>query len=176
MFLSKALTFAAALTVAFAFAGEMPVQAQAQGAATARGPQTGLPLPRFASLRPDQVNVRTGPGLSYPIDWIYQRPGLPVEIVAEFDTWRKIRDYENAEGWVHQSMLNGQRGAMIRDGVEVMRKQPDEQADAVARLEAGVVGTLKGCEGGWCELDVQGRDGWVRASSIYGVEAGELNR
>ncbi len=70
---------------------------------------TGLPLPRYVSLRAEEVNMRTGPGVRYPVDWVYKRRNLPVEIIAEFGTWRKIRDVEGAQGWIHQSMLSNRR-------------------------------------------------------------------
>lgn len=141
-----------------------------------RGQETGLPIPRFASLRPDQVNARTGPGLSYPIDWIYQRAGLPVEITAEFDTWRRIRDRDQTETWVHQSMLSGRRGALITDSEVTMRVAPDAEGRAVARLQSGVVGTVKGCDGQWCEVDVGDYSGWITINSFFGAYAGEVFR
>ncbi len=141
-----------------------------------RGQETGLPIPRFASLRPDQVNARTGPGLSYPIDWIYQRAGLPVEITAEFDTWRRIRDRDQTETWVHQSMLSGRRGALVTDSEVTLRTAPNAEARPVARLQAGVVGTMKGCDGQWCEIDVGDHSGWLTINSIFGAYAGEVFR
>ncbi|MEO0393399.1 MAG: SH3 domain-containing protein [Pseudomonadota bacterium] len=142
----------------------------------ARGPETGLPLPRFASLRPDQVNARTGPGLSYPIDWIYQRAGLPVEITAEYDTWRRIRDRDQTETWVHQSMLSGSRGALVTDSEITLRQAPDVEAKPVARVEAGVVGVIQSCDGQWCEIDVGDYAGWASISSFFGAYPGEMVR
>lgn len=75
----------------------------------AQNKSPGLPLPRFASLRADKTNMRTGSGVRYPIDWVYQRPGLPVEIIAEYGNWRKVRDWLGAQGWAHQSMPSGKR-------------------------------------------------------------------
>ena len=75
--------------------------------------ESGLTLPRFVSLRASEVNMRTGPGTRYPIAWVYKQRNLPVEIVDEFDTWRRIRDWEGSEGWVHQSMLHGRRSIMV---------------------------------------------------------------
>ncbi|MBV6634195.1 MAG: hypothetical protein KI792_14305 [Alphaproteobacteria bacterium] len=146
-------------------------------AQVARGPQTGLRLPRFVSLRRDKVNIRTGPGLSYPIDWVYQRAGLPIEVTAEFETWRRVRDFEGTEGWVHHSMLSGQRSAMIRgqdaDQIRMLQAAPDTQAEPVARVEPGVIGVIRLCDGAWCELDVAGHVGWLPISALYGVRDGE---
>jgi SH3-like domain-containing protein len=131
--------------------------------------ETGLPLPRFVSLRADKVNVRTGPGVRYPIDWVYQRKGLPVEIIAEFDTWRKIRDWEGTEGWVHQSMLTGTRTILVTGGTRTMRRAPSGSAPAVAHAEAGTVGTLEGCREGWCLADIAGYEGWLKIDEIWGA-------
>src|SRR5579871_6461730 len=74
---------------------------------------TGLPLPRFASLKSDHVNVRGGPDKDHDVAWIYTRPSLPVEITAEFENWRKIRDRDGSEGWVYHTLLSGKRTAYV---------------------------------------------------------------
>jgi SH3-like domain-containing protein len=137
------------------------------------GTETGLPIPRFVTLRAREVNARTGPGVRYPIDWVFQRPNLPVEVVAEFDTWRKIRDHEGAEGWVHQSMLSGRRTVIVTVAVRLLRSEPSESAAPMARLEPGVIGWLESCRGGWCEVEVAGIDGWLRRVDVWGVRADE---
>ena len=100
--------------------------------AIAAGPAAAddrLPVPRFVTLKGDEVNVRAGPGRRYPINWVFLRRSMPVEVVAEFDTWRKIRDFEGIEGWVHQSLLSGRRGALILgDGLRDLRRSPDPEA------------------------------------------------
>jgi len=131
--------------------------------------QSGLPLPRFASLRAPEVNLRTGPGIRYPVEWVYTRRGMPLEIVGEFDTWRRIRDWQGTEGWVHQSMLSGQRSALIVGKERPLRRTPDDDAPAVALVQAGVVGEVDGCEGSWCRIVVQGFAGWLREDEFYGV-------
>lgn len=180
-----------------------PAKASATGSpSSGKGAVTGLSVPRFATLRAERVNVRLGPGLSYPIAWIYQRAGLPVEVVAEYDTWRKIRDIGQTEGWVHQSMLSGQRGVMVlaaegrlpariqaaaggadqaavaTDGAQeqpqVLRRYPEPEAGVVARLEPGVVAVLKSCRAGWCEIDADGHSGWMPAALLYGAGDGAL--
>ena len=137
------------------------------------GSETGLPIPRFVTLRAREVNVRTGPGVRYPIDWVFQRPNLPVEVVAEFDTWRKIRDFEGTEGWVHQSMLSGRRTVIVAAAVRMLRREPAESAPPMARLEPGVIAWLEVCRDDWCEVEVAGIDGWLRRGDIWGVRAGE---
>ena len=103
------------------------------------GETSGLPLPRFVSLRSDEVNLRAGPGVRYPIDWIYARKDLPVEVIAEFEAWRKIRDWQGTEGWVHQSMLTGRRMMVVMGQARSLRASDADSADPVAVVEPGVV-------------------------------------
>ena len=130
---------------------------------------SGLPLPRFVTLRASEVNLRSGPGTRYPIDWVYRRTGMPVEIIDEFDTWRRIRDWQGTEGWVHQSMVQGRRGILVTGQRHVLRRQPEADAPGVALLEAGVVGELDRCRGEWCRVSAGGYDGWLERSAFYGL-------
>ncbi len=132
-------------------------------------PATGLPIPRFVTLRSAEVNVRTGPGVRYPVEWVYVRKGIPVEITAEFDTWRRIRDWEGTDGWVHQSMLSGKRTVMVSGAVRSLRASPAATATVVATAQPGVFGRLKKCQGSWCEVELDGHDGWLPRSEFYGV-------
>jgi SH3-like domain-containing protein len=133
------------------------------------GGVTGLPLPRFVSLRASEVNIRTGPGVRYPIDWVFNRANLPVEVIAEFDTWRKIRDADGTKGWVHQSMLSGRRYIITTDRIRSLRRKPAATASTVARLEAGVVGRLETCREKWCEIDIDGLRGWILRTEVWGL-------
>lgn len=140
------------------------------------GGQSNLPLPRFASLRAGEVNLRTGPGVRYPIDWVFRRRALPIQIVAEFGTWRKIRDEQGTEGWVHRSMLSGKRTALTvgKPGLaQTLRRQARDDSPAVARIEPGVVGEVLECADAWCRLDVQGFRGWLPRQGLWGVTADE---
>ncbi len=141
---------------------------------------SGLPIPRFVTLRADEVNVRTGPGMRYPVDWVFVRPMMPVEVIAEFDTWRKIRDIEGIEGWVHQSLLSGRRGAtVIGHDLWPLLADPDEAATVVARVEPGVIGRLLRCpaaeaaEHAWCFVEVAGYRGWMARAGLWGLYDGE---
>ena len=142
------------------------------------GSVTSLPLPRFAALRSDEVNMRSGPGTRFPIEWTYQRRELPVEIVREFELWRRIRDPEGTEGWVHQSTLMGRRSFIVRGapGTEVMlRRRAEDQAQPVARLRPGVVGRLRACEANspWCEAQIGEHRGYIKRADIWGVGPAE---
>lgn len=138
--------------------------------------QSGLKVPRFASLRSGEVNVRTGPGTRYPVEWVFMKRGLPIEITAEFGTWRRIRDGQGAEGWVHRSMLSGRRTVTVATATETLRRRASLDATAVARAEQGVVATVRSCRDKWCEVEVQGFRGWVPEASLWGVYPNEVIR
>jgi SH3-like domain-containing protein len=158
-----------ALALVLLLGGGQPAWSQA-------GRSTGLPLPRFVSLGADQVNVRFGPGKQYPINWVFARHGLPVEIIAEFDTWRKIRDYDGEEGWIHSSLLSSRRTIMVTGEVRDVRRTPSTSARVVLRAEPGVIGSLFDCEETWCRVEIEGRRGWLQRSEFWGTRPGEIVR
>jgi len=131
---------------------------------------SGLPIPRFVTLATEKVFVRTGPALRYPIKWIFQRQHLPVEIVQEFDTWRKIRDMEGDSGWVHTSMLSGDRSVVVKGEQPLsVRKEPMAESRPVALLEPNVVAAVNECRAAWCEVSSQGYTGWAERKFLWGI-------
>lgn len=128
----------------------------------------------FASLRAEKVFMRSGPSADYPIQWVFVRRGLPVEILAAFDIWRKIRDSSGAEGWVHQGMLTGRRNVLIAGAIRNLRRDPAADAAIVAQLEPGVVAAVTKCDIQWCEVRAGGYRGWVRHDEIWGLEPDEV--
>ncbi|MBU0799517.1 MAG: hypothetical protein KKA05_00800 [Alphaproteobacteria bacterium] len=138
---------------------------------------TALKLPRWAALQGEKTYVRAGPGLKYPIKWIFKKQGLPVEIVQEFDSWRKIRDYEGGEGWVHQSLLTGARMVMVKSDMLVpMRDGASGDERMIARLEPQVVAAIDRCTPAWCRVETNGFRGWVQRNFLWGIyEDEELN-
>jgi SH3-like domain-containing protein len=136
--------------------------------------EKSLPVPRFVTLKSDQVNLRTGPGDRYPIDWVLTRKDMPVEIVAEFEHWRKIRDIEGTEGWVHQRMLLGRRSVIIKGTVRALYREADPASAVVARAEPGVIARLQECKGAWCRIEVQNIAGWLHRDEIWGVYPDEV--
>ncbi len=134
---------------------------------------SGLPVPRFVSLKADKVNVRNGPNREHDVAWVFNRSGLPVEVTAEFETWRRIRDADGAEGWVYHSMLSLRRTALVAPWMKgetvVMRDAPNGDAKVSARLEPGVLGVVKTCDGKFCRLSGEGFDGYVQQSQLFGV-------
>lgn len=139
------------------------------------GETSGLPLPRFVSLRSDEVNLRTGPGVRYPIDWIYARKDLPVEVIAEFEAWRKIRDWQGTEGWVHQSMLTGRRMMVVMGQTRTLRASDSDSSDSVAVVEPGVLGRILQCPRNrdFCRVEIEHNQGWLKRDEIWGVYKSE---
>lgn len=147
--------------------GAAPVAAGREG--------SGQPLPRFVSLRAGEVNMRIGPGEQYPIDWVYRRAGMPMEVVAEYYTWRRVRDWRGTEGWIHTSMLSGRRAMVVSGEVRALRTEPDPRSPVVARVEPGVFGRLRQCpeSGGWCLVEIAGFKGWLRRGDFWGAYTSE---
>jgi SH3-like domain-containing protein len=142
------------------------------------GTASGLPVPRFVSLKSDKVNMHIGPAKTYEVKWLYQRAGLPVEIIAEFETWRRIRDAEGTEGWVYHSLLSGRRTGMVTtkavDDLVPLYDRPDDKGAVTARLERGVIANVKRCSGeGWCFVAGRGFEGYVQQTRLWGVYPNE---
>jgi SH3-like domain-containing protein len=157
-----------------------PVLAQA-------GNPSGLPLPRFATTRSEPINVRVGPGTKYEVAWTYLKSGIPVEVVQEFDTWRKIRDVDGAEGWIHQNLLAGTRAGyatpVTANGEIALRANQSDEAGIRARLGAGFKVVIKQCDGTWCEVTATSQDanqrsatysGYLRQEELWGVYPDEV--
>lgn len=139
---------------------------------------SGLPLPRYVSLKADRVNLRQGPGTDYPTAWVYRRAGLPVEVIEEFDTWRKVRDAEGTVGWILQSLLSGRRTALVlpwelKEGQPApqvpLRNSDSERSAPVAIVEAGVIADVQSCDGVWCLVAVDRFRGYVEQKKLWGV-------
>ena len=132
---------------------------------------SGLPLPRFAALRSDEVNMRSGPGTRYPIEWVYKRRDLPMEIEREFEVWRLVQDPDGVKGWVHQATLTGRRSFIVTGGEHTLRRAADETSGAVAVLKPGVIGRIRACQAGaaWCEVQVGDYRGWLKRDAFWGA-------
>jgi SH3-like domain-containing protein len=130
--------------------------------------------PHFASLRAEKVNLRSGPSEDFPIQWVFKRRGLPVEILASFDIWRKIHAFDGTEGWVNQQMLTGRRSVLITGATRNLHHDPDPASGIVAQLEPGVVAAMSHCNPTWCELKAGGYKGWLKRDGLWGVEPDEI--
>jgi SH3-like domain-containing protein len=137
------------------------------------GTVTKLPLPRFASLKTDRVNLREGPSKDHATKWVYERAGLPVEITAEFEIWRRVRDSEGVEGWVLHSLLSGRRTALVtpskKGEISKLYVRASEKADLAATLQSGVIVNIRSCDGAWCLVDGEGFKGYIQQVKLWGA-------
>ncbi len=136
---------------------------------------TPYPLPRFVSLSADEAFVRAGPGTRYPVKWVYKKKFLPLEVILEFETWRKVEDYEGHSGWVHQSLLSGKRTALVHYGENAdLYQRPREDSRKIAQVEPNVIGHIEECRPEWCQFEAQGYKGWIQRKYIWGVYENEI--
>jgi SH3-like domain-containing protein len=148
-----------------------------QAAVDAPG-KPSLPVPRFVSLKSDKVNVRKGPSTDQSIVWVFSRAGLPVEIIAESDNWRRVRDSEGADGWVFHSLLSARRTALVTPWSKGDERVPLYNSEStssrtVAELQSGVLGNVLSCDGEWCNISVDDYSGYVQQDKLWGVYKGE---
>jgi SH3-like domain-containing protein len=173
------LLFSVLLLIAFMGAAFITVSGQDSAWAQAQqvGSDTGLKLPRFVSLKSGRVNVRVGPGRQYDVVWTYQRAGLPVEIIAEYDNWRKIRDSEGDEGWIYHGLLSGRRTVLVTpwetETPTNARASDRSSARTTLLLEPQVLGDVEECTSNWCRIagfsDGEEWRGWVEKNRLWGV-------
>lgn len=145
-------------------------------AESADSSESGLTLPRMVSLRSDNINGRSGPDTKYPIEWVYRQKGAPVEIISEFGLWRKIKDWEGSEVWVHKSMLTGRRFVRVMNpGQNNVYNRPNLQSKVIAKVEDGVIGEIKKCpkNDNFCLIKFNTIEGWVSRDTLFGVYAHE---
>jgi len=130
---------------------------------------SGLPIPRFVSLKAKEVNMRQGPGRQYKIIWKYVRKWYPVEVIAEYNAWRKVVDIGGEEGWIHKSLLSGKRTAILIEEKMVWRRTPNDDANKVLISNSGVIAEIEECRSGWCRLQYNDYRGWVPVHALWGV-------
>jgi SH3-like domain-containing protein len=141
---------------------------------SARGAVTNLPLPRFVSLKATEANARRGPSLSHRIDWVFKLRGYPLEVVAEYGHWRRVRDYEDATGWVHYTLISGVRTALVQHETVDLHVRPDPASRLTAQAEKGAVLRLLECSIEWCKASGDGHKGWLRKTGLWGIGPDEI--
>lgn len=133
-------------------------------------------VPRFVSLSSDEVNVRVGPGKRYPISWVFVRSGWPLEVIAEYEHWRQVRDVDGATGWIHKGLLSNRRTILVTGKRRPMYEDREKKSAVLLLAEPGVQGRLLECDGPWCKVDIAGNEGWMLTSHFYGVLENEKVR
>jgi len=156
------------------FLGSLALAQESAAPDPDRGPVTNLPLPRYVSLKSAETNVRRGPSLTHRIDWIYKRADLPVQIIAEYENWRRIVDRDGLGGWVHYTLLSGERTVLVDEDQTPVRSRPEASAPEVAVFELGVIAFLGACEIDWCRIEAGGYKGWALKTALWGVDADEI--
>jgi SH3-like domain-containing protein len=139
---------------------------------------SGFPIPRFLTLKSNKVNVRKGPSSDHEVAWVFQRKGMPVEVTAEFENWRKIRDSEGQEGWILQQMLSGRRFALAPDWNKhkavALHDSEQGASTTVATLMPGAIAQIKSCTGDWCYVTTDAYEGYAIQAELWGVYPGEV--
>ena len=137
------------------------------------GRVTGLPVPRFVSLKAPKAYLRSGPGDKWAVRWEYRHRDLPLMVIDEYDHWRKVRDADGTEGWLHKNLLVSARTVTVTAPSLTVRRAPDLKAAPAAVLEHRVVTRLQGCSGDWCRVRDVNFEGWVPRNAVWGVAAYE---
>ncbi len=156
----------------------LALEASAQeGTGQKLGSVTNLPIPRFVSLKANEVNSRVGPGGEYQIAWVFRRAGLPVEVLDEFEGWRRVRDSEGGTGWVSSVLLSARRTAVVAPWVKVRSLFPLSSSrggsSIVAQVEPGAIVDIAECDGEACQVYVGEQQGWIVQKNLWGVYPGE---
>lgn len=140
----------------------------------ARGPVTNYPMPRYVSIKGAEANMRRGPALTHRIDWVFRHRGTPLRVTAEYLAWRRVTDAEGASGWVHSVLLSNARTIVVIADRATLFEVADENSAAIAHAENGVIARLLSCLPTWCEVRVDGHQGWVSKAGIWGVDPDEV--
>lgn len=135
---------------------------------------SNLEIPRFVTLKSNRVNMRTGPGKEYPIQWEYQRKGLPLKVIGEFDVWRKVTDHEGVVGWMHVRTLSIKKMVLVTDSTVKIHQRADDDAPVIAIAEKGVIAELATCKSEWCKIKSNDVSGWLYRKSLWGLLDGEI--
>lgn len=125
-------------------------------------------VPYWASIAVDEARMRKGPSPDVPVIWEYRRRDLPVRVVARYESWRKVEDPDGTTGWMAARLLSRTRTGIVTADTAVMREEASSAAPIAFRAEAGVVGRIADCAGGWCRFDVRGKRGWISTDAIWG--------
>jgi SH3-like domain-containing protein len=157
-------------TLGLLAAGGLATASHAAAQASERPTPSGMPVPRFVSLKFDKVNARAGPGDDHRLLWVYRVRGLPLQVIAETSEWRRVCDPQGQTAWIHKRTTDGRRTAInVRAGPVELARKPKATAKPAAYLNARAVATLDRCDKGWCKVHLEGASGWVREGALWGT-------
>ena len=132
------------------------------------GGVTGYAIPRFVSTK-GKSNVRTGPGTKYPIQFTLQVP-VPLQIIEEYENWRKITDWQGEQGWIHGALLTGEKQGIVTTPKTPIYKKQTPHSPIIATAEKNYVFAISECTAKWCKIHIQSPiiKGYVRTQDIWG--------
>lgn len=139
-----------------------------------KGAMTGLPIPRYVTLKGGEGNARRGPGLTHRIDWVFTTAGTPLRVTAEYENWRRVEDYEGMGGWIHFTLLSGVRGIIVTKDMAEFHALPDAASPVAFQAEAGALAKIMTCSLDWCRVKVDGERGWAKKADFWGVGPDEV--
>ncbi|MDC1139477.1 SH3 domain-containing protein [Candidatus Pelagibacter sp.] len=122
---------------------------------------------KFLSLKKNKTNVRYGPGLDYPIKYIYRKVNLPVKQIDKKENWRRVLFLDNNSGWIHWSQLKPSNSIIIIEE-KILFKKPSNFSEPFARLEKGRLLIIKKCKDSWCNVITDNYEGWIKIKNIWG--------
>ena len=131
-------------------------------------------IPRFETLKFNEVRLRKGPSRDHPIDWVYKLKGLPLKIISEFDDWRKVEDFDGVNGWIHRSQLSRKRMVQVISSKSEIKLKPNKDSDIIALAETDVLLKLERCDEIWCRISTQNIKGWILRDNLFGILENEL--
>jgi len=137
-------------------------------------PQTPPPRPYFVSIKVDKAYMREGPSDNNRIKWVYQRKGLPLEVLASFEVWRRVKDMDGEIGWIHTALLSRDRTAIVVGAADApVRRRVDPNSDVIAEAKPGAIGRLMECAKLACEVKFEAAQGWIERARLWGVHDGD---
>jgi SH3-like domain-containing protein len=142
-----------------------------------RAETSRIPLPRFVSLKVSPANLRIGPGVDYSVEWVFMRPGIPLEIYQQYGNWRRVRDWTGTNGWIDVALLSARRTAVVTPwskGNVALRKKPTLDSPVTSWLEPDVGVKLRRCDGQWCRVALKSMSGFVKQIDLWGAYPGEV--
>jgi SH3-like domain-containing protein len=168
---AKSVALSCLLAAGLGACGEHVAEGGDCPAAVRAKTESGYCVPRWVSLKRGEVAARKGPGKDYPEQWIYHVRGLPVQVVAETEEWRRVCDPDGGAAWVSRSMIDGRRTVMsLAPTPAPLHTRPAPDTPLTGLLNARALARLGRCQGGWCKVKAGGVSGWLAADRVWGLD------
>jgi SH3-like domain-containing protein len=123
----------------------------------------------YLMLKNSKVNVRMGPGLDYPVKFIYKKKYLPVKVIDKKENFRKVIDHKKNSGWIHISQLKKVNSVIVLSN-RILFKKPTFNSKPIANIESGKLFVLEKCKKNWCKVSSQNYSGWINIDNVWGKD------